>query len=212
MTSPARPSPPVLDLIAGPQGSGKSTFFPVSGRGLEYFNIDDHRRMLNAGSSQGIPDRARRRATTDYRAFIERHLRSKTGFSIEVTLAKEITFSQAKRARKAGFRVQLTYVAAALDDCIERVANRVDAGGHGVSADVIRQTYAASMRNLPRGLAEFDIVQVFDNSSRFGPENIQDSSRPVLALESQGGRTTFSSPRGPSWLLTALANTPYALA
>jgi len=30
-----------MDLVAGPQGSGKSTFFPVSDRGHESFNVDD---------------------------------------------------------------------------------------------------------------------------------------------------------------------------
>jgi predicted ABC-type ATPase len=204
------PSTPVLDLVGGPQGSGKSTFFPVAGRGFDSFNIDDHRKALNAGSSQNIPDPVRRQATADYQAFIERHIKSRTCFSIEVTLAKEITFRQAKRARRAGFRVQLTYVTAALETCIARVANRVDEGGHGVSADVIRETYAASLKKLIRALSEFDIVQVYNNSPQVGPENVGPSSKPSLVLEAQGGKIAFRTAHLPAWLGSALSGTPFA--
>src|SRR5439155_18030333 len=73
-----------------------------------------------------------------------------------------------RRARKAGFRVQLTYIAAEVEECIRRVANRLDRGGHGVPPDVIRETHAASLRNLSRALTEFDLVQVYDNSRQAG--------------------------------------------
>jgi predicted ABC-type ATPase len=200
-----------MDLVGGPQGSGKSTFFPLADSGFDFFNIDDHRRALNEGSSRAIPDSIRRQATADYQAFIGRHIRERSSFSIEVTLAKEITFRQAKRARRAGFRVQLTYVAAELADCIARVANRVEAGGHGVSADVIRQTHAASMKNLARALSEFDIVEVYDNSPHVGPDDIRDSSRPLLVLRMVMGKATFSAPRSPAWLRSALSGTLFAL-
>ena len=65
--SPVAPGPQaVFDLVAGPQGSGKSTFFPVAGRGHDAFNIDDRRRALNGGSSRLIPDTVRRQAAADY--------------------------------------------------------------------------------------------------------------------------------------------------
>jgi predicted kinase len=81
-----------MDLVAGPQGSGKSTFFPVAHRGLDFFNIDDRRRELNRGSSQRIPQEVRRRAIKEYQEFIEEHIRRRRSFAIEVTLGQEITF------------------------------------------------------------------------------------------------------------------------
>lgn len=101
-----------MDLVAGPQGSGKSTVFPVADRGTRAFNVDDRRRELNHGSSCNIPLDVRRQAITEYEHFIEGNIRRGGSFSIEVTLAKEITFEQARRARQVGYRVQLTYVAA----------------------------------------------------------------------------------------------------
>jgi len=209
VSRPAPASRPVFDLIGGPQGSGKSTFFPVSSRGCAFFNIDDRRRELNGGSAQGIPEAVRRKAAAEYLAFIRRQLREKRSFAIEVTLAKEITFTQARRAARAGFRVRLTYVAAPLEDSILRVANRVDAGGHGVGAAVIRRTYAASMKNLPRALAAFDVVQVYDNSAIFGPDAVGEDSRPIPVLETQLGKISFSALRLPDWLRSALSGSPF---
>jgi len=37
-------------VIAGPPASGKSTAFPVSGFGVDFFNADDRAAALNGGS------------------------------------------------------------------------------------------------------------------------------------------------------------------
>jgi len=200
-----------MDLVAGPQGSGKSTFFPVADSGHDSFNIDDRRRELNRGSSRKIPVEARRRAIKDYVEFIEGHIRRRRSFAIEVTLGKEITFQQAERARQAGFRVHLTYVAAEIDDCIGRVANRVEAGGHGVSASVLRETYAASMRNLSKAVREFDVVQIYDNSREARLEDAPEDVTPQLVLEAQRGAITYAHPRPPRWLRAALRATGHDL-
>ncbi len=200
---------PVFDLVAGPQGSGKSTFFPVAGRGFDAFNIDDHRRVLNGGSSKDVPDTIRRQAVADYEAFIKNHLRKRLSLSIEVTLAKEITFKQARRARKVGFRLQLTYIAAEVEECIRRVANRLDRGGHGVPPGVIRETHTASLRNLISALTEFDIVQVYDNSRQAALDDDPMSLIARLALETQGGKVVFAAADPPQWLRTALAGTDF---
>jgi len=62
-----------MDLVAGPQGSGKSTFFPVADRGGDSFNADDRRRQLNRGSSRKIPPHVRRQVVAEYEAFINEH-------------------------------------------------------------------------------------------------------------------------------------------
>ncbi|HBY63912.1 MAG TPA: hypothetical protein DEH78_29145 [Solibacterales bacterium] len=41
-------------VIAGPPGSGKSTLFPVSTFGVDFFNADDRGAELNGGSYVGI--------------------------------------------------------------------------------------------------------------------------------------------------------------
>ncbi|MBL8231917.1 MAG: hypothetical protein JNL98_25690 [Bryobacterales bacterium] len=46
-------------VIAGPPGSGKSTLFPVSSFGVDFFNADDRAAELNGGSYLGIPPEIR---------------------------------------------------------------------------------------------------------------------------------------------------------
>jgi predicted ABC-type ATPase len=41
-------------VVAGPPGSGKSSLFPVSETGLDFFNADDKAAELNGGSYQNI--------------------------------------------------------------------------------------------------------------------------------------------------------------
>ncbi len=198
------PVPVIMALVAGPQGSGKSTFFPVEESGHDAFNIDAQRKRLNHGATQKIPLDVQKRAAADYEAFIEGHIRDKKSFAIEVTLGKEVTFEQARRAHQAGFSVQLTYVAANLDDCIERLANRVELGGHGVRLEVLQKTHAASMRNLVRAIREFDLVAVYDNSGRARIEDDPGESGPRLVLEAERVEVTFRASHPPRWLKAVL--------
>lgn len=200
-----------MDLVAGPQGGGKSTFFPVADRGGDSFNADDRRRQLNRGSSRKIPPHVRRQVVAEYEAFINEHIERGSSFSIEVTLAKQITFEQARRARERGFRLQLTYIAAEVDECINRVANRLDRGGHGVSPAILRETYAASMKNLSRAVREFDLVQVYDNARAAQLDDAPQQIRPALVLETQRGMITFVAPQAPQWLRQAFSGGDYDL-
>lgn len=195
---------PIMHLVGGPQGSGKSTFFPVATSGQDSFNIDDERKRLNRDSSQRIPPEVQRAATKAYRKFIEDHISAKRSFSIEVTLGKDVTFEQAKRARAAGFSVRLTYVAAELKECAERMAGRIEAGGHGVPEKILRATHAASLKNLKRAIQEFDAVTVFDNSRRANTDEADERIAPALVLRVQDGEITFRARKLPPWLHRAL--------
>lgn len=199
-----------MDIVAGPQGSGKSTFFPVADRGCDFFNVDDRRRQLNGGFSQGMPPEIQRQAVQEYEEFIEAHIRERRSFSFEATLAKDITFRQAAAAQQHGFRVHLTYVGAELDECLLRVALRWQAGGHGVTPGIHRQTYAESTRNLSRAIDTFTLVQIYDNSLRARLDDAFHQAQPRLVFEAQQGRRTLLARQPPRWLAVALANTDHA--
>jgi predicted ABC-type ATPase len=201
----------VMDIVAGPPGSGKSTFFPVAERGVAAFNVDERRRELNQGDAHTIPAEVKRRAIADYEAFIEGHIQAGESFAFEATLAKEVTFEQAERARKHGFRVQLTYVAADADVCVERVANRFDLGGHGAPPAQLRQVHARSMGNLSRSIRSFATVLVYDNSVRAELKETLFQAAPRLVLEAHQGKVVYLAEVPPSWLREALATTEYAI-
>ncbi|HEX9725654.1 MAG TPA: hypothetical protein VGC53_15340 [Vicinamibacteria bacterium] len=56
---------PLMIVVGGPAGSGKSTAFPVSDFGVDPFNIDDRAAELNGGSYRSIPPEIRARANQE---------------------------------------------------------------------------------------------------------------------------------------------------
>jgi predicted ABC-type ATPase len=73
-------------VIAGPPGSGKSSIFPVSKSGVDFFNIDDRAALLNGGSYQGIPPEIRAQASRECEQFIETHIRDGRSFAVPPTI------------------------------------------------------------------------------------------------------------------------------
>jgi dephospho-CoA kinase len=55
--------PPRIFIVAGPPGGGKSTAFPVSEFGVDFFDADDHAAALNQGSYLDIPVESAIRST-----------------------------------------------------------------------------------------------------------------------------------------------------
>ena len=151
-------------VIAGPSGSGKSTHFPVRDTGIASFNVDDRCAELNQGSYREIPPEIRAQAQRECRDFIEACTRDLRSFAVETTLRTDIAIQQAKRAKAAGFRIEMVFVAT--DDVREnflRVARRGLDGGHSAPEPTIREIYRLSLANLPEAIEVFDEVTLFDS-------------------------------------------------
>ena len=187
---------PRMVVIAGPPGSGKSTFFPVSDLGLDGFNADDRAAALNGGSYQNISLDIRARTGKEFEHFVVDHIKTKRTFAIETTLRTDITFRQAQLAREAGFQIEMVYVCAGdFDSCLHRVIARGFLGGHSAPADQLKKIHSASLRNLPRAIREMDKLRVYD--SRLG-------ETPSLVLEAISGKIEFMRKPVPVWLTSAL--------
>ena len=194
------PVPRVI-VIAGPPGSGKSTLFPVSVFGVDFFNADDRAAELNGSSYLSITSEIRQQVNREFEAFIASHIQDRKSFAFETTLRSGITFEQANDARAAGFEVEMRYVA--LDDFamnVERVKIRADKGGHSAPEAVLLAIHEASVRNLSRAIREMDVLRVYDNSA-WGAE-------PSLLLESEQGRIVFRRSSLPNWLIEVLVSWP----
>jgi predicted ABC-type ATPase len=151
--------PPRIFIVAGPPGGGKSTAFPVSEFGVDFFNADDHAAALNHASYLDIPCGIRDQVNCLFGSFITDHIERRVSCAFETTLRSSITFEQAAKARQAGFITEMRYVA--LEDFgmhLERVKMRADAGGHSAPETLLRAIYESSINNLARAIREIDFI------------------------------------------------------
>jgi predicted ABC-type ATPase len=188
---------PRMFIVAGPPGSGKSTAFPVSGFGVDFFNADDRAAALNQGSYVDIPRAIREQVNALFEAFVLDHIERRASCAFETTLRSGITFDQAALARRAGFTVEMRYLALTTFEMhLERIKMRADRRGHSAPESLLRGIYGSSIDNLPRAIHEMDFIHVYDNS-RWGVP-------PAVLLQAENGETIYQADELPAWLMSAL--------
>ncbi len=161
---------PLMVVVAGPSGSGKSRHFPVTMFDGDGFNVDERASVYNGGSFRAIPRAARLRAQQECEAFVEDHIARRRSFAVETTLRSGIAIEQARRAKSAGFEANMIFVAAGhADECVRRVRVRGLAGGHAAPEVELRDIYARSMANLLLAVDVFDSIELLDNSAPGAP-------------------------------------------
>ncbi len=184
-------------VVAGPPGSGKTRYFPVSAFGVDAFNIDDRCAQI-LGSYRAIPRDVRRAVANECERFVLEHIERGRSFAVETTLRTTVAIEQAERALRSGFSTEMRFVATdSIEENIARVLQRAQAGGHGASEREIRAIHRASVANLRAAVRAFERVRVYDSTTRWAP--------PRLVAVARGGRL---EPRGarPVWLETALVD------
>ena len=159
---------PSVIALAGPNGAGKTTAGPALLR--DTLGIQ---RVVNADTiAQGLagfaPEAAAIRAGRILLEQIDRLARRREDFAFETTLAGRAYAHRLEALIESGYRFGLLYLW--LPDvriAIERVADRVRRGGHGVPLGVIRARYTRGLRNffsVYRPMAS--TWQLYDSSGR----------------------------------------------
>ena len=194
---------PRMFMVAGPPRSGKSTFFPVSTFGVEFFNADDRAAQLNGGSYQAIPITIRAQVNAEFEWFVEQHIRAHKSFAIETTLLSSITFEQTERARAEGFFVSMDYIA------LDAVMSAKTSSGLRFRlkpADTQHRT--ASFE--PHIRLVWRICPTRSESWAALPCMSSYGARPTLIMETFEGRVVFLAEDIPSRLENALGGTEFA--
>ncbi len=158
---------PALLVIAGPNGSGKTT---ITRRlreerwsdGVEYLNPDDvaRDRFGDWNSPEAVINAARWTQTRR-----EELLASGLGIAFETVLSAPDKIEFIERAKSRGYFVRVFFIGTS-DPRINasRVAGRVMEGGHTVPIEKIVSRYERSLANLEEVLSIADRTYVYDNS------------------------------------------------
>ena len=169
------PHPPQAVIIAGPNGSGKSTCAALLlPEGMPFVNAD-----LIAAELSGKPG-----TPGDINA--GRHLLGRLSgyedqlqdFAFETTLATKMLGERVDKWQEKGYQVHLLYFwLPSADMAVERVEQRVLAGGHNVPEPTIRRRYKKGLELLFNTyLPRVDVWKIYDNSRGLDPKLVAKQS------------------------------------
>lgn len=186
------PRPPKIYVLAGVNGSGKSSIGGAAIRtaGAVYFNPDEAAtklRQLHPNLDQTL---ANSTAWQIGKQLLEKAIAERKDFAFESTLGANTMTSLLIAAATAGVEVHIWY--AGLDSVtrnIARVQQRVVRGGHDIPVAAIRRRYETSRLNLIKLLPHLTSLRVFDNSAEADPHDSL-APLPTLVLEVQRGEIT----------------------
>lgn len=192
---------PVLLVIAGPNGSGKTTVTKRLQKdkwseGVEYLNPDDIAQTMFGGWND-------EKAIRDAADWVEQErtklLKAGRGIAFETVFSHGSKLEFLIDAKNAGYFIRLFFVGTESPEInIQRVKERVSNGGHDVPPEKIRSRYTRSLANLIPGIEIADRVYVFDNSV--------DREEAVLFAKTSDGLLKKTYAAIPDWAAPMIAS------
>ena len=191
---------PVLIVIAGPNGSGKTT---ITSKILKHEWLEN---ALYINPDQVAQDRfgdwnspeAVLRAAQYCEEQREACLRQSQSLIFETVLSTDSKVDFIRRAHEAGYFIRIFFVSTAHPAInAARIAQRVMEGGHDVPISKIISRYQKSILNCKRVAAIADRVYIYDNS-------VDDAEARLLFRMTDGKLFKRYTDDIPEWALTIL--------
>ena len=204
-----RPRRPVIHVLAGVNGAGKSSIGGAAIReaGGEFFNPDEAARRIGVDDPAVSIVEANALAWDTGRTLLERAIAERLDYTFETTLGGQTITRLLHAALHAGFEVRIWYVGLESPELhLARVRARVKAGGHDIPEATIRVRYDASRLNLIGLMLEATEVRVYDNSTDANPR-LGAAPQPILLLHTVRGKVRLYAPLDavPDWAKPILA-------
>lgn len=203
-------NPDEIEKAAKESGRLEFSDFQLEAEGDEVLGfIREHRLVRSAGldeeaakigfSSNGLNFQAV--AMNSYFASVlsdfirNKLLEGQLSFTFETVMSSDDKIAFMLKARESGYRTYLYFVATEDPDInINRVKNRVAAGGHPVPTEKIVQRYGRCLNLLPAAIAASNRAYIFDNS---GADLV------LLAEVTDGTDLEFKVDEVPDWFMDA---------
>jgi predicted ABC-type ATPase len=192
--------PAQIYVVAGVNGAGKSSIVgaAIRDKGGEYYNPDEAALAIMAANPGLAQTAANGAAWEQGRKLLERAINQGLDFTFETTLGGNTMPGLLAEAARRGIEVHVFYVGLdGADAHIERVRQRVRAGGHDIPEADIRRRYRHSLINLVTLIPVLSELRVYDNSANADPATGR-APRPILVLHMQGGRLVGPSDLTPT--------------
>jgi len=153
-------------ILAGPNGAGKTTFarelLTTEAGPPPFVNAD----LIAAELSPADPVLAAMRAGRLMLQRIAEHVERGDSFAFETTLADRGFSRSIKTWQHKGYYVTLWFLALPnIETALQRVAQRVQQGGHRIPEDVVRRRFIAGRANFDKSYRQIvDAWLIYDNS------------------------------------------------
>lgn len=181
------PRPPRISVIAGVNGSGKSSVVgaTIRARGGLYYNPDEKARRLMTADPTLTQAQANSAAWQEGVQLLQRAITERLDFAFETTLGGNTITRLLAQAASQGIEIHVWHVGLSSPELhIQRVQSRVHRKGHDIPEEDIRRRYEQSRHNLVTLLPVLTSLRMDDNSEDADPaDGHTPRPRPILRME-----------------------------
>ena len=162
-------SRPVLTIVAGSNGCGKSTLTSGARASFQSLPVLDPDAIAKSLQETQKGTHSNIEAGKRVLKLAEELIETKQSFTVETTLSGSTYLRMAQKAKKMGYKVVTFLVGtASVEINLVRVQTRVKKGGHDVPEEDQRRRYPRTLANMKKLLPMADLAVIFDNSTEMG--------------------------------------------